>query len=81
MALMKKLQTGETLHAWSFGDGEDEKRGFTGIALGIFDKTKHLTKPCVCIETTPTGKKQIVIYSALAKKQGFEIVIQAENSF
>ena len=73
MGLKKKLQTKDTIEAWTYETGI-----YTGISVGVFDRMIGNSKSVVSIESVNSEDgviNRIVINKAKAKKYGFRIVI------
>lgn len=73
MGLKKKLQTKDTVEAWTYETGI-----YTGISVGVFDRNSHFSKAIVSVESVDSVDgivNRIVINKAKAEKYGFRIVI------
>lgn len=73
MGLKKKLQTKDTIEAWTYETGI-----YTGISVGVFDRMIGRSKSVVSVESVDSVDgivNRIVINKAKAEKCGFRIVI------
>ena len=73
MGLKKKLQTKDTIEAWTYETGI-----CTGISVGVFDKMQGSSKSIISVESVDSANgivNRIVINKAKAEKYGFRIVI------
>ena len=73
MDLKKKLQTKDTIEAWTYETGI-----YTGISIGVFDKMIGNSKSMVSVESVDSADgivNRIVINKTRAEKYGFKIVI------
>ena len=77
MSLKKKLQTKDTLEAWTY-----ETKIYTGISVGVFDRRSGNSKSIVSVESVDSADgivNRIVINKAKADKYGFKIIIDEEE--
>ena len=73
MDLKKKLQTKDTIEAWTYETGI-----YTGISIGVFDKMIGNSNSMVSVESVDSADgivNRIVINKTRAEKYGFKIVI------
>ena len=73
MSLKKKLQTKDTVEAWTY-----ETEIYTGISVGVFDRMIGNSKSIVSVESVDSADgivNRIVINKAKADKYGFRIII------
>lgn len=73
MGLKKKLQTKDTIEAWTFETGI-----YTGISVGVFDRMVGNSKSIVSVESVDSADgivNRIVINKDKAEKYGFRIII------
>ena len=73
MGLKKKLQTKNTIEAWTYKTGI-----YTGISVGVFDRMIGNSKSVVSVESVDSADgivNRIVINKAKAERYGFRIVI------
>ena len=73
MSLKKKLQTKDTVEAWTYETGI-----YTGISVGVFDRMIGNSKSIVSVESVDSADgivNRIVINKAKADKYGFRIII------
>ena len=73
MGLKKKLQTKDTIEAWTYETGI-----YTGISVGVFDRMIGKSNSVVFVESVDSVDgilNRIVINKAKAEKYGFRIVI------
>ena len=73
MSLKKKLQTKDTVEAWTYETGI-----YTGISVGVFDRMIGNSKSIVSVESVDSADgivNRIVVNKAKADKYGFRIII------
>lgn len=73
MGLKKKLQTKDTIEAWTY-----ETEIYAGISVGVFDKMIGNSKSIISIESANEADgivSRIVINKVKAEEYGFKIVI------
>lgn len=73
MSLKKKLQTKDTIEAWTYETGI-----YAGISIGAYNKMSGSSKSVVSVESVDSADgivNRIVINKAKAEKYGFRIVI------
>ena len=73
MGLKKKLQTKDTIEAWTYETGI-----YTGISVGVFDRMTGNSKSIISVESVDSEDgivNRIVVNKAKAEKYGFKIVI------
>ena len=73
MSLKKKLQTKDTVEAWTSATGI-----YSGMSVGVFDRMIGNSKSIVSVESVDSADgivNRIVINKAKADKYGFRIII------
>lgn len=73
MGLKKKLQTKDTIEAWTYETGI-----YTGISVGVFDRMVGNSKSIISVESVDSENgivNRIIVNKAKAEKYGFKIVI------
>ena len=73
MGLKKKLQTKDTIEAWTYETGI-----YTGISVGVFDRMAGNSKSIISVESVDSENgivNRIIVNKAKAEKYGFKIVI------
>ena len=74
MGIKKKLQTGNTIEAWTY-----ESPNYVGISVGVFDKMHNNSKAMLSIESVNCEEgtvNRIVINKEKAEKYGFRIIFE-----